>query len=126
MPGFIFDGWEARSIHFLVAMNSGAQTAVAILICAVQNVEFAGGCVADAKAGGILDNDPRVKQAAILYYADDQHEQNRQHQGKLKHALSFCPVQRPGGALAPYGRDQFHITASSRNKRNKKVPSLRG
>jgi hypothetical protein len=70
MPGFIFDGWEARSIHFLVAMSSGAQTAVAILICAVQKVELAGGCIADTEAGGILDGDPGIEQAAVLNYAN--------------------------------------------------------
>jgi len=99
MSGFIFDGWDTRSVHFLVAMSSSAG-AVGILIFAVSNVELTGGCVADAEAGGILDDDPGVKQAAILDHAEQQQEQNRQHQGKLKHALSLCPV--PGGALAPY------------------------
>jgi hypothetical protein len=63
---------------------------VAILIYAIGRIELAGGCITYTEAGGVLDDDPGVKQATKFKHADYQKEQNRQYQGKFQHALGFC------------------------------------
>ncbi len=99
VPGFVFNGREARRVHFLAAMRPSAWRAVAVQVYAISAIEFAGGGVAHAEAGGVLDDDPGVKQAPKFEHAEQQQEQNRQHQGKLQHALGFALA--PLGALAP-------------------------
>jgi hypothetical protein len=70
-PRFILNGWDAGEVHLGVLAASTTRAAVAIQINTVKGIVFSGGRIADAEAGGILDDDPGVKQAAELNHAED-------------------------------------------------------
>jgi len=69
---FGLDGRDACHIHLGVFAGSATRGAVAVYILAVQRVIIAGGCVTDAEAGGIFDDDPGKKQAAKFNDSKDQ------------------------------------------------------
>lgn len=68
---FVFNGWNACGVHLGILAGSSTGGAPTIQIDAVQGVKLSGRCIADAKTGGVFDDDPGKKQAAKLDHAQD-------------------------------------------------------
>ncbi len=81
VSGFIFNGGPTCGLDFRLFISAGT-------VCGAVLIIIGAGCrIANSKACGIFDDQPGKEQATEFQQAEDQHQQKRQDQRKLHHAL---------------------------------------